>query len=106
MKSLICYNRIIGTILRDYLMTSSILKNKLINEINLIPDEMLSEVYSFVHYFRLGTEKGVKNKKDLLSFSGAWNDIGDEKFSNYMEDIANRRRNAFSDRRENETISD
>jgi len=58
-------------------MLLPILKGKLINEINLIPDEKLSELYNFVHYFRLGIEriKVDKDKEDILSYCGSWKDI-------------------------------
>jgi len=58
-------------------MLLPILKGKLINEINLIPDEKSSELYNFVHYFRLGIEriKADKDKEDILSYCGSWKDI-------------------------------
>jgi len=88
-------------------MSLLVIKHKLINEINLIPDEKLLEVYNFIHYFRLGTQKEeTKNKKDLLSYSGSWKDMNAEVFDDYMLDIEKRRRKAFSDRRNNETITD
>ena len=90
-------------------MTLLTLKDKLINEISLIPNEKLVELYNFIHYFRLGTEKEkekTKTNKDLLSYAGTWKDIDDEIFDNYLSDIANRRRKAFVSRRDNETIID
>ena len=77
-------------------MTSLTLKDKLINEISLIPDEKLVELYNFIHYFRLGVER---NSKDLLSYAGTWKDIDDEVFDNYLLDIKNRRKKAFGNRR-------
>jgi len=53
-------------------MTLLTLKDKLINEISLIPNEKLVELYNFIHYFRLGTEKEkekTKTNKDLLSYA-------------------------------------
>jgi hypothetical protein len=67
------------------------IKHKLINEIDLIPDEKLLEVYHFIHYFRLGTQK-AETKKDLLSYSGAWSDLDAEVFDDYMLDIVKRRK--------------
>jgi len=58
------------------------IKHKLINEIELIPDEKLLEVYHFIHDFRLGTQK-VETKKDLLSYSGSWIDLDAEVFDEY-----------------------
>ena len=85
-------------------MTLSVMKNKLINEINLLSEEKLAEVYNFIHFFRLGIEKKEKEiSKNILSFSGVWKDISDETFDNYLLDISSRRENAFSSRRNNET---
>ena len=87
-------------------MTSAILKDKVIREINLIPQEKLFEVYSFIHYFRIGTEK-EKNKIreiSLLSYAGVWE--GMEVFDDFLSDISNRRKKAFVGRRENEASID
>lgn len=77
-------------------MTLSVTKDKLINEISLLPEDKLGEVYNFIHYFRLGTEK--KNKNNILSFAGSWKDMDDEKFDDYLSDISERRNKAFSSR--------
>ena len=79
-------------------MTSSITKDKLINEISLLPADKLGEIYDFIHYFRLGTEKNRQNEPDLLSFSGSWQGMNDEDFDSYLADISERRRQAFSGR--------
>ncbi|MCK5726517.1 MAG: hypothetical protein KAH22_06815 [Thiotrichaceae bacterium] len=77
-------------------MILSVEKDKLINEISLLPEDKLEEVYNIIHYFRLGTEKEKEN--DILSFSGSWKDMGDNKFDDYLSDIAERRNKAFSSR--------
>ncbi len=79
-------------------MTLSVTKDKLINEISLLPEDKLGEVYNFIHYFRLGTEKTNKNDNNILSFSGSWKDMGDNKFDDYLSDISERRNKAFSSR--------
>lgn len=79
-------------------MTLSVTKDKLINEISLLPEDKLGEVYNFIHYFRLGTEKTKKKDNTILSFSGSWEDMDDEKFDDYLSDISERRNKAFSSR--------
>lgn len=79
-------------------MTLSVIKDKLINEISLLPEDKLGEVYNFIHYFRLGTEKINKNDNKILSFSGSWKEMEDDKFDDYLSDISERRNNAFSSR--------
>ena len=88
-------------------MSAAIIKSKLINEIYLIPDDKILELYNFIHYFRLGTQKvETKTKKDLLSYSGSWKEMDAEVFDDYLLDIVKRRRKAFSGRRGNETSTD
>jgi hypothetical protein len=89
--------------MRHKIMTLSVMKNKLMNEINLLPEDKLGEVYNFVHYFRLGTEKNKQDSGNLLSFSGAWSDMSNEVFDDYLSNITERRSKAFSGRRSNET---
>lgn len=88
-------------------MSSMMIKTRLIDEINLIPDSKLSDIYNFVRYFRLGIEKeATKNKKDLMSYAGSWQKMDSELYDDFMSDIADRRKNAFSNRRSNETFID
>ena len=88
-------------------MSSMMIKTRLIDEIDLIPDSKLSDIYNFVRYFRLGIEKeATKNKKDLMSYAGSWQKMDAELYDGYMEEIADRRRNAFSTRRSDETFID
>ena len=89
-------------------MTSAILRDKVIREINLIPQEKLSEVYNFIHYFRIGTEKEIirPTASSLLSYAGTWESMKDEIFDDFLSDIGNRRKRAFVGRRENEASID
>jgi hypothetical protein len=76
------------------------IKDKLIDEINQIPDEKLLEVYNFIHYFRLNSGKTKsKDKKNILSWSSSWKEMNTEVFNDFMSDITKRRENAFSGRR-------
>ncbi len=88
-------------------MSLQMIKRELINEIDLIPDDKILEVYNFIHYFRLGTQKvETKNTKELLSYAGSWKEMDDEVFDDYMLDIVKRRKKAFSGRRNNEASID
>ncbi len=87
-------------------MSLPILKDKLINEINLIPDDKLLDLYNVIHYFRLGVEKLKPDKKvDILSYSGSWKDMDTDIFDDFIADVSKRRNNAFSNRRGYEKIS-
>lgn len=88
-------------------MSSLLLKNKLQEEIDLIPEDKLADLYNFIHYFRLGTEKTQQTNKDkILSFAGCWKDMDNQTFQDVFSEIAQRRTKAFSERRNNESSTD
>lgn len=75
-------------------------KNKVLEEIELIPEERLAELYSFIYYFRLGLEKAQTGKKeDILKFAGCWRDMPEEQLAEFTDELTQRRRQAFSQRR-------
>jgi hypothetical protein len=41
-----------------------------------------------------------------MQFAGCWEDMPEEEFENFSEEIAERRKRAFSERREYETFTD
>lgn len=85
---------------------SQLLKYKL-RKCDLIPEDKLSDLYNFIHYFRLGTEKTQQTNKDkILSFAGCWKDIDNQVFQDVFTEIAGRRTEAISERRTNETSTD
>ena len=87
-------------------MDVSIEKEKLFQEISLVPKEKLSELYDFIHYFRLGIEAAEDRSKSIMDFAGCWEDMPNKVFSEFTEEIAERRHSAFSGRRGDETSTD
>ncbi len=88
-------------------MPSIITRDKLLNEIKLLPNEMLSDVYKFIHSFRLEIEKNnIEENADIMSFSGRWQDLDNEMFEDLLSDIEERRSESFADRRANAGFSD
>jgi len=86
---------------------SSIIKNKLLHEIERLPDDKLSEVYHYVHDIRLGSEKNEqKQSADIMSFSGSWQDIDDNLFDHFLSEVTDRRSQAFKRRRNNAAVID
>ncbi len=84
-------------------MSFTAIKNKVLQEIDLIPEDKLTDLYNFIHYFRLGLEKSHQEKSNPnLAFAGSWKDMPDDVFDDFMADIAQRRQQAFSRRREDE----
>lgn len=87
-------------------MSISIVREKVIKEVQLIPEEKLSEIYNFLHFFRLGIQKSKGNSKEILKFAGSWKDMPEDIFQEFADDIVKRRKNAFSGRRTSGTSID
>ena len=87
-------------------MTPLMIKNKVLQEIERIPEDKLVDLYNFIRYFRLGLEKARATKhKQILAFAGCWQDMPDEIFTEFTTEIAERRHQAFVGRRGNEGVA-
>lgn len=83
-------------------MSESIIRERVIEEIRLIPENKLSEIYDFIHYFRVGLQKSKVNIDQIMKFAGCWRDMPDDVFNEFLDDIEQRRKLAFSRRRSGE----
>ncbi len=77
-----------------------------IEEIRLVPKNRLRDVYNFIHFFRLGLEKVQDESEDIMRFAGCWQDMTDEEFENFSQEMTDRRQQAFSGRAPRESIID
>ena len=82
------------------------IRTKVITEINLIPEDKLEELYNFIHYWRLNGESSPGSLEQTMQFAGCWNDMSDETFANFSEEINIRRQQAFFEKRSDETSFD
>ncbi|MBS3028221.1 hypothetical protein MEN41_18925 [Dolichospermum sp. ST_con] len=82
------------------------IRTKVITEINLISEDKLEELYNFIHYWRLNGESSPGSLEQTMQFAGCWNDMSDETFANFSEEINIRRQQAFFERRSDETSFD
>jgi hypothetical protein len=87
-------------------MGLSALKTRVFEEIERIPENKLSELYTFIRYFRLGLEASQGDARQIMAFAGCWDDMPDKVFAEFSREITERRRQAFSRRRSSETYSD
>lgn len=76
-------------------MNSSNLHTKLITEISLLPEEKLEELYNFIRDFRLGIEASQATIERTMQFAGCWEDMSDEMFADFNEEVVARRQQAF-----------
>lgn len=82
-------------------MGESIIQKQVLEEIKRIPENKLSELYNLLHDFRLGLQSPMNSSEQIIQFAGCWNDMPDEVFNDFMEEINQRRELAFSRRRHN-----
>lgn len=87
-------------------MDISIEKKKLLQEISLVPEDKISEIYDFIRCFRLGIKADKDKSKSVMDFAGCWEDMPNKVFSEFTEEIAERRQSAFSRRRGSEKSTD
>ncbi|MBI3814561.1 MAG: hypothetical protein HY279_08885 [Nitrospinae bacterium] len=78
------------------------IRDRVIEEVKLIPKHRLSEVYDFIHYFRMGLQESEGNGDKIMKFAGCWKNMPEETFNEFLQEIAERRRKAFSRRRKGE----
>lgn len=77
----------------------SALREKLITEIQHIPDNRLQEIFDVIHFFRLGLSSVQAEKPlNIRQFAGAWVDMDDSVFAEWETEWRERRRQAFSRR--------
>lgn len=77
------------------------IKEKIIEEVEKIPEDKIAEVYDFVHLFRIGIEsqrKIIKDKRQAaLKFFGIWKNISDKEKAAF-DDIQLRRQRTYRER--------
>ncbi len=85
-------------------MEASTVRDRVVKEIQLIPEHKLAEIYDLVHYFRVGLQQGSSGTVDqIMGFAGSWKDMPEDTFREFLVEIAQRRSQAFSRRRSGET---
>ena len=58
-------------------MGMPMVRDRLIEEIQLIPEEKLAEIFDLLHYFRLGLQRPRVGAEAILKFAGSWKLEGD-----------------------------
>lgn len=85
---------------------SLLMKQRVLQEIDLIPEKNLEEIYNFLHYFRLGLEQETStNTEQIMAFAGSWQGLSQEMFDDLMTDVVTRRQTAFAGRLNRESIA-
>ncbi len=83
-------------------MTTSLLHQKIQDEIRGIPEGKTRELYELVHQFRLKSQTPKDKAAEILRLAGSWADMPKEEFSSFCSEIRDRRHRAGSQRRHRE----
>lgn len=78
-------------------MDDQITRDKVIEEVHLVPDHRIPELFDVVRGFRVGCRR--KDKAGIMRFAGSWAAFPDAEFQSFLDEIADRRAHAFSGRR-------
>jgi len=73
-------------------------REQIIEELNQIPEPKMAELYDIIHYFRLGLQSEKREENPTLRLAGIWSDMPEDQFRSLQDEIAERRRHAFSER--------
>jgi hypothetical protein len=79
-------------------------KNDIIAEINLIPEDKLTELYNLIHSFRITLKSSANNINEIMMFAGCWQDLSDEEFNDFSQEIEHRRENSSIRRFNDESL--
>jgi len=82
-------------------MEALAIRDRVIEEIKLIPEHKLREIYDVIYHFRLSLAS-QRDAGQILRFAGCWNDLPEAVFNEFLADVARRRQQAFIRRRSDE----
>lgn len=70
--------------------------NTILEELNYIPADKLGELHVFINTLKSHTEKSEKKRKKILSFAGAFNDMPQNDYDEFVKETRNTRAELFS----------
>jgi len=79
------------------------IREKVLEELRSLPDEKMDKIYDYIHHIRIEMQNSGTNVDKIMVFAGCWSDMSDDVFSEFFQEIRDRREQAFTGRRKNET---
>ena len=79
-------------------MKTSTIREKVVEEVNQIPEEKLPQILDLIHHFRIGLQLSRKEPDKITNFAGCWKDMPEVIYQEFIYEISQRRRTAFSRR--------
>jgi len=84
-------------------MKISTIREKVVEEVNQIPEEKLAQILDLIHHFRIGLQLSRKKHSRITSYAGCWEDMPEDIYIELINEISQRRHTAFSRRRKKAT---
>jgi len=72
-----------------------LLLNAILKEMKDIPAERMEDLYQYVHSLSSNTKQTEKVRKKILSFSGAFSDMSEEDYIDFLSQTKKLRTNLF-----------
>lgn len=70
--------------------------NTILEELNDIPVDKLGELHVFINTLKSDTKKSEKKRKKILSFAGAFGDMPQNDYDDFVKETKNTRSELFS----------
>ena len=80
-------------------MKTSTIREKVVEEVNQIPEERLPQILDLIYHFRIGLQFSKGRKDKTADFAGSWKDMPEALYQDFMSEVSRRRKSAFSRRR-------
>jgi len=72
--------------------TAKSLRDLTIEEVSLIPESRLQEIYDVVHFYRVGLGTSPeRNAGPIEEFAGSWASVPEDEFEGFLSDVRARR---------------
>lgn len=69
--------------------------NTILEELNDVPVDKLGELHTFINSLKINTGKSEKKRKEILSFAGAFNDMSQEDYDDFVKETRKTRTELF-----------
>ena len=69
--------------------------NTILEELNDVPVDKLGELHVFINSLKINNEKSEKKRKEILSFAGAFNDMSQNDYNDFVKETKRTRSKLF-----------
>jgi hypothetical protein len=69
--------------------------NTILKELKNVPVDKLEDLYSIIRSFRTNTKKSRNNANEILSFAGAFSDLKESDYQDFLKETKQTRNKLF-----------